>query len=1209
MQANHLDADVAAATEEVAADYAGRLMSDGDTMEQFIQQNQHRPSLLKRMAEAFRELWRKLTGKERTQAEEAAYRLEKAYEKAVKEAKKNAAQTGGGERLSIENLGGEMITVIDTRNDTRQYDVAEAYLNTLVNAEHPFSTVLKDSLPVYLGKDLPGEYRGSEYTKSMESRLRNVKMQAATNLDEMLLLADNGEWRENVKAKHAVDAKNGWYRYETQFAVPILNAQKVVDHYTVYSGTLLIRNDADGKSYLYDLVNIAKKKVISASSFSAKTHSEVKPPKPSDANVTHPVQNVNTKFSLRQPAEEVGDLVAVHNANEDRLLSALDLGGLPMPSIAVVAAADGHSKYGSISLVFNKSTIDPQADSRNKVYGGDAWTPTAPRVEYQVNSETATTFEHEMYRLSGNNSVANGIFRNSSVLRSAGIDDVSTMNITKLAKKLADTDTVRAAYLADQGKTLEALKKDKVWDTHGNDTLQKVIDRIGVQELAGIVADLETGESAESALGDHGETIRDILREYYRKKNEPLIRRMAEKRHWTNAEIEENRNRKVAQSMENTTVYTLEDIVRHAWEMYEDGGATEGEVDRLSTSDALRKAVNDSDVEKWVAQKLNGVLGEAGIYNGKDRYTASGNRKSFSQLHYAYTLENIVKAMKETQQQRGENTWGVSAKTLQAVATPDYRNIQEIKADSGRLRLAENAEYDANAQAIDEQINEIISEVKQKNEAHSYNSFIESDIIGEVLMSAAKGKKTVDAIVKAFSKEGYKISSQTAQKIQSVFKAAAEMPTGYFEAKPQRAVGFDEVLAAIVPNNSSSQLLERLEDAGVQILEYEAGNEADRLAKLNSVENSRFSLRADAELEAAVQEIQQKREAGEISAEEAREQIAALAQHAAEDNPDFAAIQKENQKLLRKVEQLKKQMKLTTAKDRSVRQTDTDRVANGLLKDFSSRANRSDIKQAVYALANKILRAKNTADIWESATVDAQAILWEVVENAAELNDTFAEEYRDIKQYLRSTPLVISETDSHDITDLAALKKSMRGTMRISVGENGNVDRIFTDMAARWPDFFNAEETTHPADMVERIADVMDALKPAFENPFSANMEAAVQEGANALLETLVSDAVREEAPTFADRQKAKYEEKLKNAIQKERDKRTEAVAKAKEAGKRALQRQPSAEGYSVKGRRTMARLFIPDLVFPEHIEMGENIFLYFGDMTECYVLYWLRQF
>lgn len=186
-----------------------------------------------------------------------------------------------GPRFSIETIGGEPITVIDTQNDTREFSAAERYLKTLVDAEHPFSTILSDAQPVYLGKDLPGEYRESEYSKSMPRRLRAVKMQAATNLDEMLLLAENGEWRENVKPKHARDAKNGWYRYETQFAVPILNAKKAIDHYTVYGGTLLIRNDADGKSYLYDLLDIEKKKVISTASFSAKPHSEVYAPKPS----------------------------------------------------------------------------------------------------------------------------------------------------------------------------------------------------------------------------------------------------------------------------------------------------------------------------------------------------------------------------------------------------------------------------------------------------------------------------------------------------------------------------------------------------------------------------------------------------------------------------------------------------------------------------------------------------------------------------------------------------------------------------------------------------------------------------------------------------------------------------------------------------------------------------------------------------------------
>lgn len=551
-----------------------------------------------------------------------------------------------------------------------------------------------------------------------------------------------------------------------------------------------------------------------------------------------------TKFSLKTPVEETDKLLALHNKDENSILAAIKLGGLPMPSIAIVKARDGHTKYGPISLVFSKDTIDPQLFRANKVYGGDAWTPTAPRVDYPVNSKKASQVEHELHRLAGDVSVAGGIFGNSAALRSVGIDDTSTRSTAELAEKLASTDTVRAAYLADQGKSLEPVKMDKVWDKFGNDTLQKVVDRLGVNTLAEIEASLETGESVKDALGDNAEVIRDILRDYYREQGEPMLRRMAVKRHWTDAEINERRQTRIDNSMDGVSIFTLEDIVHHAWDMYQDGGATKGEIDRMATSDALRSAVDDHAVEEWIAGKLDGLLGEAGIYNGKDPYTPSGNLRSFSQLHYAYTLENIVKAMKEGQEERGGNTWGASAKTLQSVATPEYRSIQEIKADSGRLGMDEGAEYEAKLQAIDDQIGSIITKIKQGNKAHSDNSFVESDIIGSILMETSKGKRTVDAIMRAFSKEGYKISSQTAQDIQAVYQAAAEMPTGYFEAKPQRAVGFDEVLAAVIPDDSSKKLRDGLEQAGVRMLEYKTGDDADRLAKINSVEGARFSLKS-----------------------------------------------------------------------------------------------------------------------------------------------------------------------------------------------------------------------------------------------------------------------------------------------------------------------------------------------------------------------------
>lgn len=561
-------------------------------------------------------------------------------------------------------------------------------------------------------------------------------------------------------------------------------------------------------------------------------------------SVTQNGAEVKSKFSLKTPVEETDKLLALHNKDENSILAAIKLGGLPMPSIAIVKARDGHTKYGPISLVFSKDTIDPQLFRANKVYGGDAWTPTAPRVDYPVNSKKASQVEHELHRLAGDVSVAGGIFGNSAALRSMGIDDTSTRSTAELAEKLASTDTVRAAYLADQGKSLEPVKMDKVWDKFGNDTLQKVVDRLGVNTLAEIEANLETGESVKDALGENAEVIRDILRDYYREQGEPMLRRMAVKRHWTDAEINERRQTRIDNSMDGVSIFALEDIVHHAWDMYQDGGATKGEIDRMATSDALRSAVDDHAVEEWIAGKLDGLLGEAGIYNGKDPYTPSGNLRSFSQLHYAYTLENIVKAMKEGQEERGGNTWGASAKTLQSVATPEYRSIQEIKADSGRLGMDEGAEYEAKLQAIDDQIGSIITKIKQGNKAHSDNSFVESDIIGSILMETSKGKRTVDAIMRAFSKEGYKISSQTAQDIQAVYQAAAEMPTGYFEAKPQRAVGFDEVLAAVIPDDSSKKLRDGLEQAGVRMLEYKTGDDADRLAKINSVEGARFSLKS-----------------------------------------------------------------------------------------------------------------------------------------------------------------------------------------------------------------------------------------------------------------------------------------------------------------------------------------------------------------------------
>ena len=61
------------------------------------------------------------------------------------------------------------------------------------------------------------------------------------------------------------------------------------------------------------------------------------------------------------------------------------------------------------------------------------------------------------------------------------------------------------------------------------------------------------------------------------------------------------------------------------------------------------------------------------------------------------------------------------------------------------------------------------------------------------------------------------------------------------------------------------------------------------------------------------------------------------------------------------------------------------------------------------------------------------------------------------------------------------------------------------------------------------------------------------------------------------------------------------ALAQRVEAGRQ----EPSPEGENIKGRkRTTLKLMIPNLTFSEPVDMGENVWIYMGDLCPAYCLY-----
>lgn len=546
----------------------------------------------------------------------------------------------------------------------------------------------------------------------------------------------------------------------------------------------------------------------------------------------------NIRFQLAAPVEvdSQKDLVAVHNLTEQNLQEALELGGMPSPSIAVVKAKEGHTKYGPISLVFGSDTIDPMVNRKNRVYGADAWTPTRPGVEYEVNYNAMRDFENRVYEASGE--AFEGKFVNSAAVQRTGVDEASNMSRKELAQKMQRDTGVQLAYLKDKGITVEPVYRmeQEQFDSIGNDALEAVIRRTGEAEIK------EAFEGGDiDRLDKLADAAADALEEKY-----------------THGALEGQNRRWMLRinKLRNENRGRLYQLLEHAYKMLTDTSAGKQTLDVEATRNAIREKAPEQKVEQWVYDKLEGVLGEKGIRNEKEPFTPSGKKRSFAQLHNPYTLENLVKAM-NSQNARGQDVWGVSASTLMSTTTAEYKTLDEARADKGRLRQMPEAEYKKLLEDADGQIEQVIRMLRQETTPHSDNSFEEQEILGDILMQAAQGKRTAAAIGKAFAKEGYIIGKDTAQRILKLYNDVAKIPTGYFEAKPQRAVGFDEVRAAILPDNTSRSLIDELKQKGVKVELYKAGDDAQRTAVLNRVPDVRFQIAEQASRDAKRNEQQQ----------------------------------------------------------------------------------------------------------------------------------------------------------------------------------------------------------------------------------------------------------------------------------------------------------------------------------------------------------------
>ena len=483
-------------------------------------------------------------------------------------------------------------------------------------------------------------------------------------------------------------------------------------------------------------------------------------------------------------------LMAVHNISIDKLQSALELGGFPMPSIAITNANMGHAGYGDISLVFAKESIDP-SKSRNKVYSGDAWTPTFPQIGYKLNDKKT----NEIYKRAnevGSLPLFNPVYFNPDNYEGK----IDRRGDASLVDCFKEDYGAKQMYLAEKGNAVRAFVQHEVqkYSPEKVSLYKKILETIGLERLKN--DSLDSVKSDLMALGINGKSPN-----YYE---------------W---------------------------IVLCAIDYAEDGN-TEIKKDVDATEQKIDKRIDNKSFSAWLEQLFDGVVEKKGIRNERDMFTPSGNSRKWESLYDAVTLDNVIRSM---QQQSKKGGSGFFNSSIFGASTNEFPSIDAIRREAKlRINSIPNEKMDRAKGRIIDRLQKVSIPSVEKGVADAF------DFVENVIKAVSKSH-TPSGIYKFLHAYYPDMTMEAAKEISDIVGDIQKMSTKYFEAKPYRAVGFDEVRAAVVPNDVPQEIIDGLQERGIKVVSYEKGNEQERKDALSSVTREmdiRFQIKGKDEVDA-----------------------------------------------------------------------------------------------------------------------------------------------------------------------------------------------------------------------------------------------------------------------------------------------------------------------------------------------------------------------
>lgn len=498
------------------------------------------------------------------------------------------------------------------------------------------------------------------------------------------------------------------------------------------------------------------------------------------------------------------DLVAMHNIDLGNLAAAIKLGGFPVPSIAVTKKQTPYTEFGDATLIMKKDTVDP---SKTPVFSRDAWTGAFPKVIRLANMKRLTSFvekaieplQEELPREAADY----GDIYASYILRKAN-------NKNGDVQKMLEDSLNSAGYKYYFLKTINKETKLK-WRKKGLNKelidhpeilqacqgLEKKYGKQGLKELLyeGPFAMLE--ESTD--LKEANDLIVNELSKKPEGNESPFLKRLHE--------------RQRARLVNGEKLHSLlSDYLERDKKVFE-GESFKQQLDK-------RIKANQNTFNAWKESFRDEMLGESVIRD-------SGKPAD---------LENIVDAMLGNLKNAQKSFAGFGIGNIIASSAKKIESFGEMHREADR-KMDESTNIETSLDKSEQYTkvkNEIMDFTDRMAEAYKWEDHWEScSDASQVLMSMMSGK-TFKASARKF---GFTYSAALEKQAKEIIKEVKDLPAKYFEAKPQRAVRFSEVAAAVMPKNASKEIKDYLRAQGVTIRLYDPRIEGDRERVTNSAQD------------------------------------------------------------------------------------------------------------------------------------------------------------------------------------------------------------------------------------------------------------------------------------------------------------------------------------------------------------------------------------